>query len=266
MGVDTVSSCVASDIDLDGQVMGNEVTLAVLNLGDGCLQEGRPLIFAHDRQETVTVAVRSQTAGGTASVGIDISGGLGEVATVQLDLLYDPSVLEIDDPSSACTKDPRLANQVLLAAQPNTEAPNGLARVRLFVGSTTLPIGSISDGHVATCNFDIKSGAAGQTAVGPDRLNVGDTRGNTFRVVASDGTVELPVLTPTPGQGTATACAGDCDRNGEVLGNEITRAVLVMAGDSLLEDCPSADADGDGEVWVTDVTRAVINMGLGCPE
>jgi Tol biopolymer transport system component len=264
MGVDAVTSCVASDIDLDGQVMGNEITLAVLNLGDGCLQEGRPLIFAHDRQETVTVAVRSGTSGTTASVAVDISGGLGEVATVQLDLLYDPNVLQIDDPSSACTKDPRLANQVLLAAQPNTEAANGLARVRLFVGSTTLPIGSISDGHIATCNFEIKGGA-GQTAVAPDRLNVGDTRGNTFRVVASDGTVELPIATPTPGGGPATACAGDCDRNGEVLGNEITRSVLIMAGDNQLTDCPSADADGDGEVWVTDVTRAVINMGLGCP-
>jgi Tol biopolymer transport system component len=265
MGLDQVSSCTAADVDLDMQVMGNEITLAVLNLGDGCLQEGRPLIFAHDRQETVTVAVRSETSGATANVAVDISGGLGEVGTVQLDLLYDPNVLQIADPSSACVKDPRLEDLVLLAAEPRTEAADGLARVRLFIGSTTLPIETITDGHVVTCNFDIRSGTSGQTAVAPDRLNVGDTRGNTFRVVASDGTVELPVATPTPGTGTGAACAGDCDRNGEVLGNEITRAILVMAGDTPLGDCPSADADGDGAVWVTDVTRAVINMGLGCP-
>lgn len=265
MGIDPLTACVAGDIDLDGQVMGNEITLAILNLGDGCLQEGRPLIFAHDRQETVTVAVRSETAGQKANVAIDISGGLGEVATVQLDLLYDPSILHLDDPSTACVKAPRLQDQVLLAAEPNIEMVGGLARVRLFVGSTTLPIGVIADGHVATCTFDTRTAAGGQTAVTPDRLNVGDARGNTFRVVASDGTVEIPIATPTPGIGNGAECAGDCDRNGEVLGNEITQAVLVMAGDTPLTECPSADADGDGEVWVTDVTRAVINMGLGCP-
>jgi hypothetical protein len=265
MGIAMLDACTAADIDLDGNVMGNEITLAVLNLGDGCLQEGRPLIFAHDRQETVTVGVRSGTEGGTANVSIDIAGGLGEVASVQLDLLYDPNVLEIDDPSTACSKDARLEDQILLAAEPNTETLGGLKRVRLFVGSTTLPIGAMSDGHVATCSFAIKDNGAGQTAVTPDRLNVGDTRGNTFRVVASNGTVELPVATPTPSTGTADPCAGDCDRDGQVLGNEITRAVLIMAGDEPLADCPTADADGDGAVWVTDVTRAVIHMGLGCP-
>jgi hypothetical protein len=265
MGIDTLNTCIAADIDLDGQVMGNEITLAVLNLGDGCLQEGRPLIFAHDRQETVTVTVQSQTAGQAANVSVGFSGGLGEVATVQLDLLYDPAVLRIDDPSSACVKDPRLEDQVLLAAEPNGETADGLARVRLFVGSTTLPIRAMADGPVATCEFAIQTANGGETVVTPDRLNVGDTRGNTFRVVATDGNVVLPIPTATPVPEPAPLCAGDCDRNGEVLGNEITQAVLIMAGDTPLADCPAADADGDGEVWVTDVTRCVINMGLGCP-
>lgn len=265
MGVDSLGSCVAADIDLDGQVMGNEITLAVLNLGDGCLQEGRPLIFAHDRQETVTVSVRSETVGQTARVAVDIAGGQGEVATVQLDLLYDPSLLRVDDPASACVKNARLKDHVLLAAEPNQDAPDGLARVRLFVGSTAVPIRPIHDGHVATCEFAIRTRAGGETSVRPERLNVGDTRGNTFRIVATDGSVVIPFPTPTPAQQPAPPCAGDCDRDGEVLGNEITRAVLIMAGDNPLADCPAADADGDGEVWVTDVTRAVINMGLGCP-
>lgn len=265
MGLDPLTTCTSADIDLDMQLMGNEITLAVLNLGDGCLQEGRPLIFAHDRQETVTVGVRSETVGAKADVAVDISGGLGEVGSVQLDLLYDPNLLKIDDPSTACVKDPRLEDLVLLAAEPRTDVVEGLKRVRLFIGSTTLPIASIADGHVVTCSFDTLASDGGQTAITPDRLNVGDTRGNTFRVVATDGTVVLPVPTATPGTGTGAACAGDCDGNGEVLGNEITTAVLVMAGDMPMQDCPAADADGDGEVWVTDVTRAVINMGLGCP-
>ena len=269
-GARDLDQCEAADIDLDGAVMGNEITLAIINLDEGCLQEGRPLIFAHDRGDTVEISLESTVApgGSTAEVTVGLEGGLGEVATVQLDVLFDPSQLSLTDPAAACRKDPRLAGQVLIAALPNLpEAPAGMERLRLFVGSTSAPIRTFGDGPVISCNFGVTgSPEGGQSTLQPDRLNVGDERGNTFRVVASDGTVEIPIPEPTPIPTPGVPCAGDCDGDGAVLGTEITRAVRIMIGDAPLPDCLPADADGDGEVFVTDITKSVINMGLGCPE
>src|SRR4029077_9334370 len=85
-GLLPLSQCIAADIDGDGQVMGNEITLAVINLGQGCAQEGQPLIFSHDRGGMVTLSIGAAAAapGDTVSVPIDLSGGQGEVATAQL--------------------------------------------------------------------------------------------------------------------------------------------------------------------------------------
>lgn len=267
-GARDLDQCAAADIDLDGAVMGNEITLAIINLDEGCLQEGRPLLFAHDRNETVTLRLDSSTApsGETAEVTIALEDGKNEVATVQLDLLYDPQLLDLGDPATACRKDPRLDSQVMIAAAPNTPpAPDGMARLRLFVGSTAAPVGTFGDGPVVSCTFGLPATPGADVAIVPERLNVGDDRGNTFRVLAAQGSVVVPIPTATPAP-EVPRCVGDCDADGSVLGNEITRAVRIMVGDADLADCPAADGDGDREVFVTDVTRAVIHMGLGCPE
>lgn len=269
-GARGLDQCAAADIDLDGAVMGNEITLSIINLDEGCLQEGRPLIFAHDRGDTVELAMETAIApgGNTVDVTIGLSGSMDEVATVQLDVLFDAASLRLSDPAAACRKDPRLGDQVLIAALPNEpEAPAGMDRLRLFVGSTSAPIGTFGDGAVISCTFELADGSeGGVSTLRPDRLNVGDDRGNTFRVIASDGTLEIPIPEPTPIPTPAKPCSGDCDGDGAVLGTEITRAVRIMIGDVPLPDCLPADADGDGEVFVTDITKSVINMGLGCPE
>lgn len=269
-GARELDQCSPADIDLDGAVMGNEITLAIINLDEGCLQEGRPLIFAHDRGETVELDLQSSTTpgGGAAELSVGLSGGLDEVASVQLDILFDPTELTIEDPTAACRKDPRLASQVLIASLPNQPpAPDGMQRLRLFVGATSAPVRAFGDGPVVSCTFALRRGSVAVTSLlQPDRLNVGDDRGNTFRVIASDGEVEIPIAAPTPEPTRGVPCAGDCDGDGAVLGTEITRAVRIMIGDAMLPECAAADADGDGGVFVTDITKAVINMGLGCPE
>lgn len=267
-----LDQCNAADINGDGKVMGNEITLGVINLGEGCTQEGQPLIFAHDRggMVTLTVGSVSGSAGQDATISISMSGGGGEVATAQLDLLFDPNTLDISNPSAACVKDPRLSEHVLSVTLPNDPpAPDGKQRLRLFVGDLTAPIATFADGGIATCTFRIKSGAAATpVTLAADRLNVGDARGNVFGSQAVSGGVSILIATPTPvpAPTPGVACPGDCDGDGEVFVNEVTMAVRILAGEVPLSECPAADADGDGEVFVTDVTRAALSLGLGCPQ
>ncbi len=272
LGGQSLSMCQAADIDGDGQVEGNEITLAVINLSQGCVQEGQPLLFSHDRGGMVTLTVGSTTSteGGTATISVDMSGGVGEVSTAQIDLLFDPATLEVDNASSACTKNARLTAQVLSATLPSTPAPpTGLQRLRLFVGDITPPVATFADGPLVSCTFRVKNGAAGVTSVlGADLLNVGDFRGDVFgsRAVVGGVTIVAPTPAPVPVETPRPLCAGDCDGNGQVYGNEVTVAVQVMAGLLPLTECPAADADGDGRVLVTDVTRTVLNAVGGCPQ
>ena len=148
-------------------------------------------------------------------------------------------------------------------------APDGMRRLRLFIGDLTTPIATFADGGIATCTFRIKSAAiAAPVKLAADRLNVGDARGDTFGSQAVSGGVSILIATPTPvpAPTPGVACPGDCDGDGEVFVNEVTMAVRILAGDAPLSECPAADADGDGEVLVTDVTRAALSLGLGCPQ
>jgi len=267
-----LAQCSAADIDGDGQVMGNEITQIVLNAAEGCQQEVEPLTFAHNRggMVTLTVGATVSAPGDTATVSVDLSGGNGAVATAQLDLLFDPTLLQIGDPTTACVKDPRLTEHVLSTSLPGVPpAPSGLQRLRIFIGDLTAPIATFADGQIVTCTFGVTPGvAASQIVVAADRLNVGDAVGDVFTSQAISGGVSILLPTPTPITTPVVRpfCPGDCDGNGEVLVNEVTLVVRIMAGEEPLTDCPAADADGDGEVFITDVTRAVLSLAFGCPQ
>jgi Tol biopolymer transport system component len=263
-GVAQLDTCPAADINGDGMVTGPEITDGSRNLREGCIQEGLPLTFS-ERGGMVTVEVSSAAApaGGPVAVNIDLTGGNGQVATVQLDLLYDPNIVEIKDPASNCTVASRLGRHTLFASFPvGTSTPPGLRRLRLFVADITTPISTFDDGAVATCTFQTRPGAAGADAlVVPGNLNVGDDLGQVFGSQGVSGA--LSILTPPPPP--APVCAGDCNGDGEVFASEITRAMAIMAGRALLADCPAADANGDGQVSVSDVTRAFLSLARGCP-
>jgi hypothetical protein len=219
---------------------------------------------------TLTVGSVSGAAGDDATISIDMSGGGGDVASAQLDLLFDPNLLDVGNPGAACVKNPRLTSDVLSVTLPDDPPPpEGKRRLRLFIGDLTSPIATFADGPLATCTFRIKSAAmAAPVTLAADRLNVGDARGNIFGSQAVSGGVSILIATPTPipAPTPGVACPGDCNGDGEVFVNEVTLAVRIMAGDAELSECPAADADGDGEVFVTDVTRAALSLGLGCPQ
>jgi len=219
------STCPAGDFNGDGHITGDEVCQAVTNLGLGCPAEGQPLVFGFDRSnETRSLDIGSASGFPGDSVTIPISLSIpgdsnpadGDVATAQLDLIFDTTVLDIPDPASACTVDPRLqatdATFTFLPQTPNT--PAGMARLRLFVGNLDLcPGGAVlsvmafTQGTLLSCTFHIDPSApAGDSPLTAERLNVGDPLGDSFGTASTSGNVK--VLLPPTGTPTATATAG----------------------------------------------------------
>jgi hypothetical protein len=208
-----------------------------------------------------------------------MTGG-AEVATAQMDLLFDERVLTLDDPLAACAIAPRLAaTHTLSAFRPQRPAaPEGMARLRLFVGDLMFPVDEFDEGPIAICTFGIRPDAAlGGVELTGERLNIGDSAGNIFGATSTPGGVtvvpgECTVPDDCPGAPRETcverscSCVGDCNGDGSVFGNEITIAVRILGGEESLDACLAADANGDGEVFSNEITLAVINLGEGCPD
>jgi hypothetical protein len=210
-----LTACAAGDFNGDGHIDGNEVCAAVSNLGLGCPAEGQPLVTGTDRSaETRSLDISSSAVGfpgDPVEIRVDLSGG-GDVATAQLDILFDTAVLAIPNAATDCRVDPRLvttdATFTFLPTTPS--APPGKARLRLFVGNinickdgVTYPVGAFDQGTLLSCTFHILPTALPGDYLltsDPVRLNIGDPRGNVFDAVSTDGKVTVltpPTATPT---------------------------------------------------------------------
>lgn len=225
-----LSQCPAADIvlPLDGQVMGNEITLAVLNLGFGCPGEGLPLELLVDRTEEVrTIGIGEGTGapGGTVTIPITVTGG-GEVASVQLDLYFNEAVLSVPNLISACAIAPRLAaTHTLIVFEPQRpEPPAGLRRLRLFVGDLVFPVTSFDDGPVLSCAFEVSPSAA-----------LGDTELTGARLNIGDA-------------------------SGNVFGSELTTGTVTVVPCVTEGDCP------DGRVCDAGICRPVCEIDDDCPD
>lgn len=213
-----LSECAAGDFNGDGHIDGTEVCAAVTNLGLGCPAEGQPLVTGADRSTEVRsldVGSASGLPGAGITITVNLSGG-GDVATAQMDLLFDTAVLAIPDPATACRVDNRLsATDTTFTFLPQTPStPPGMARLRLFVGDMdlckdglTFPVGAFDQGALLSCNFHIRPDAApGESTLTGVRLNIGDPRGDVFGAASTTGKVTvLTPSTPTPTGTLATA-------------------------------------------------------------
>jgi hypothetical protein len=275
--------CPAGDFDGDGHIMANEICQAVSNLGLGCPGEGQPLVFGLDRtNETRSLDIGSASGipGQTVTITVGLSGvgDVADVATSQLDLIFDTAVL--DESSIACTVDQRLTpTDATFTFLPQTPpSPTGKARLRLFVGDTnlckdglTFPSGAFSFGPLLTCQFRIDPLAplstacadgncpAGLTCVEgtckevltAERLNVGDPRGDVFGAVSMPGTVTVNAPPPCPPtvcpEGThcrAGVCKGVRQCSGPTAGaNECLngREACINQVCECAGDCPPLD-------------------------
>lgn len=67
------------------------------------------------------------------------------------------------------------------------------------------------------------------------------------------------------GGGGEGACAGDCDGDGQVVIDEVVRAVELALGGQPAVRCAAADSDGDGQVTVDELIAAAGAALRGCP-
>ena len=104
-----LTDCAAGDFNGDGQITGNEVCAALTNLGLGCPAEGQPLVIDRSAEtRSLDIGSASGFPGDAVTISVGLSGG-GDVATAQLDMLFDTAVLEIPDAATDCQVDRGLA-------------------------------------------------------------------------------------------------------------------------------------------------------------
>jgi Cys-rich repeat protein len=274
-----LSDCPAGDFNGDGEITGSELCLAITNLGLGCPAEGQPLIQDRtDELRTLDIGSATGIAGGDVTLGVSLGGG-GEVATAQLDVLVDTSLLELPDPTTDCSVDPRLqtteATFTFLPQTPST--PPGFARLRLFVGNTDLckepppqfPLTSFEMGPLVSCKFRINPNAQpGTYEVSGDRLNIGDPRGAIFGSASTPGSVTVeppPACTNDDDCPTGTHCrAGVCKPIVQCSGFE-------QCGTSGRDSCVqgicecAGDCDLNGTVTSSEIGAAVQIFGEVLP-
>lgn len=78
--------------------------------------------------------------------------------------------------------------------------------------------------------------------------------------VQGEGTVQLTATTLMP----ASACPGDCNKDGEVTIDELLTSVAIALGNADAGSCPACDLNGDGAVSIDELLSAVNSALNGC--
>jgi Tol biopolymer transport system component len=241
----SIAQCPAGDFSdpPDGEIMATEITLGVLNLGLGCPGEGAPLIFARDRTDELRTIDLANISGIPGQfVNLDLSTGLGgDVTTVQLDVLFDNSILRFTDPATSCTIAPRISSTHLPFAflpQVPPTAP-GITRLRLAALDLMFPLDAFTQGPVLSCRFRIQPTAGpGMSQLGSQRFEVGDPNGNAFGASVVGGQV-------TVGEPTECRTNADCPA-GTLCG---PGGMCIPAPECMNDaDCPTGSRCGDNGV------------------
>ncbi|MGD0946629.1 MAG: hypothetical protein ABSA52_04290 [Candidatus Binatia bacterium] len=213
-----LSGCEAGDLNQDNEIEGNEICDAVTNLGVGCplgIQNGAAVMPA-TAQATRTLTLmgppNSVLRGQTIPIDVSLSGGpegVTDVATAQLDVLFDTTVLSFNE----CTVNPLLSTTdvsfTFMPRRPDT-APN-VERLRVFVADLdvcnpnfTPSSPAIGNGGLVTCTFTVNPTAPfGQSEVEGDRTNLGGFLGNV--IPSTPTTTDITVAQQT--------CTADTDCN-----------------------------------------------------
>lgn len=289
-----LSECEAGDFDRDGHIKGNEVCQAVNNLGIGCplgIPDAAAAHAAIQSTEPRTLSLTGPPApvfrGQTITIQVELSGaeGVADVATAQLDMLFDTRVLSLTDPTTACTVNSRLiatdASFKFLPRRPDT--PNNEERLRTFVAQLAvcaqpeLPFNgdsAFSAGAVLTCSFRVKPTAPlGKSTVTGERTNLGDIHGIEIPSNATSTDITVVPCGPDSVCGDGLLCRDGvcgCDTSADCHENEQCRdrqciPIQRCTGPNQCtggnrETCVAAvcecvgDCNLDGNVFVNEIT------------
>lgn len=136
----------------------------------------------------------------------------------------------------------------------------------IVVSLNIQPPTAIADGPLYTCTFNTVTSAV---ALPNSNQKASDPSGTAIAASGSDGSVTVGGTCDVTGLVTCSTspcqCVDDCDNSGDVFGNEVTKAVNIVAGTADLSTCPQADANCDGNVFGNEVTIGVNNVANGCP-
>jgi Tol biopolymer transport system component len=197
-----VSDCEAGDMNQDGEITGHEICNAEQNLGNGCplgYQDAVAMAAANPEPRTLTLTgpTGPVSQGQPIQIDINLTGteGVSDVATAQLDVLFDTRVLSLD-PDNGCTvpSNANVFSYTFMPRRPGT--PDYVERLRLFVADldacnanftpVTNPFGA---GLLLTCGFIVNPTAPlGQSTVSGDRTNIGDILGNMAQQTCTQNT------------------------------------------------------------------------------
>jgi Tol biopolymer transport system component len=260
-----LSECEAGDFDRNGHIMGNEVCQAVTNLGTGCPLGIPNAAAAHPAIQSTEPRTLSLTGppapvfrGQTITIQVNLSGpvGVADVATAQLDMLFDPLVLSLTDPATACTVNSRLiatdASFNFAPRRPDT--PTNEERLRTFVAQLAvcaqpeLPFNSdsaFSAGAVLTCSFRVNPTAPlGQSMVAGERTNLGDIHGNEIPSIATS--TDIMVVQQPCGEGSVCedgllcrngVCEPPCTGDSQCLDGDVCRTGACVPKCTVDSEC-----------------------------
>lgn len=191
-----VSECQAGDFDRDGQIKGNEVCQAVTNLTVGCpVGIANQIIAGGQTAEARTLSLSASNStvhpGELVYIRVALGGSPDKnVATAQIDVLFDPRVLTlVGDPTAACAVDTSLvATDAVFSDLPRRpQTPDNETRLRTFIAQLAVCAqpaqefkadSAFGGGPMLSCLFRVNPTAPlGPSMIGGERTNLGDVNG-----------------------------------------------------------------------------------------
>ncbi len=197
-----VGDCLQADLDNDGQIRIAELVSAVKSVLDGCGAAppagGGAATSGASPNVALNIGTGEGILGSDVQVPIDVAGTAGEAVGFQIDLLFDPTVLSVATPSTACVVGSAIIpnhHSVTTSLPSVPPPPPGKQRLRVAVLPSDLgaPVPDVLvDGNAAVCTFSIVSPVANVTTpLDGDNHSGSDGNGGALGTTASPGSVTV---------------------------------------------------------------------------
>ncbi len=181
------ANCAGGDGDYDGDISIDDLVRSVNNALDGCLR-GPQIVEVPTAQAQVVVASGQGVAGQTVSIPVSVLGLSGEGAAVQLDLFYADAPLNL----IGCTLNVSGGQHAINHEVIQVISGQSHNRIAVHPDDLSTDVISFADGVVATCEFEIASGAApGNYPLVVADESVCDVDGVDFDTTYTDGQIQV---------------------------------------------------------------------------